>query len=68
MDAPLPPNEAARLEELRRAEESIAAVGAWQRAILDSADVSIIATNPQGVIQTSALAFVLTGHKDGARS
>ncbi|MFS8085492.1 MAG: PAS domain-containing sensor histidine kinase [Acidobacteriota bacterium] len=39
-------------EELLRAREELAAASAWQRTILDSADVSIIATDPNGVIQT----------------
>ena len=39
-------------QELLRAKEELAAANAWQRTILDSADVSIIATDPQGVIRT----------------
>ena len=39
-------------QELLRANEALAVANAWQRTILDSAEVSIIATDPQGVIQT----------------
>lgn len=39
-------------QDLLQAKEDLAAANAWQRAILDSADVSIIATDPRGLILT----------------
>ncbi|MDP3083465.1 MAG: PAS domain S-box protein [Rubrivivax sp.] len=39
-------------QALLQARDELATANAWQRAILDSADVAIIATDPQGLILT----------------
>lgn len=56
----------AEMEERQRVEARFAAANAWQRTILDSADLSIISTDPYGLIQTfNAAAERMLGYPKG---